>query len=130
MATLKVVNKNIERNNYDYVRAFAEGQSSNATIIDELIKAYVLISQNLGITPVQFIQLVESKGNSIEQAQFLAQQMNSVRPRNAYLGVTFNRLFIFGDPVLTKKPIPPPPPPPPPPVLIGFGSAFGLSFGS
>lgn len=90
MATLKVSSTNVERNNFDYIRAYAENQSKNITIVDELIKAYVLIAQNLGITPYQFIQLLESKGNSIEQAQYLAQQMNSVRPRNAYLGVVYN----------------------------------------
>jgi len=91
MATLKIKSTNVERNNYDYVRAYAETQSSNSTIVDELIQAYVLVAQNLNITPLQFIQLVESKGNTVEQAQYLAQQLNSVRVRSAYLGVRLNQ---------------------------------------
>jgi hypothetical protein len=91
MATLKIKSTNVERNNFDYVRAFAESQSSNPTIVNELIQAYVLVAQNLNITPLQFIQLVESKGNDVEQAQFLCQQLNLVRARNAYLGVTLNQ---------------------------------------
>ena len=91
MATLKIKSTNVERNNYDYVRAFAESQSSNPTIVDELIQAYVLVAQNLNMTPLQFIQTIESKGNSVDQAQYFSQQLNLVRPRNAYLGVTLNQ---------------------------------------
>lgn len=85
MATLKVSTTNVERNNFDYLRAYAENQSSNITIVNELVKAYVLISQNLGISPYDLIQSLESKGS-----QYMAQQMNSIRPRNAYLGVILN----------------------------------------
>ena len=88
MATIKTKSKYIERNNYDYVRAYAETQSSNPTIVDELIQAYVLIAQNLNISPLEFIQRVESQGNNLQQALYLASQLNTVRPRNSYLGVS------------------------------------------
>lgn len=81
----------IERNSYDYARSFAETQSNNNTIINELVQAYILISQNLGISVFQFLQILESKGNTREQSIYLATQLNSVRPRNSLLGVNSNQ---------------------------------------
>jgi hypothetical protein len=90
MATLKTNNKAIERNSFDYARAFAETQSTNPTVVSELEQSYVLIANNLGISVFDFIQLLESKGDTAQQAVFLAAQLNSVRPRNALLGVAPN----------------------------------------
>lgn len=87
----------VERNNFDYARAFAETQSSNQIVVNELIQAYTLIAQNLGITPFQFIQQLQQQGDSNQQAVYLAAQLNSVRPRNALIGVAPNNstpLFI------------------------------------
>jgi hypothetical protein len=97
MATIKTNNTSIERNSFDYARSFAESQSSNPTVVAELEQAYVLISQNLGISAFDFIQVLKSKGDTQEQAVYLAAQLNSVRPRNALLGVSPNQttpLFI------------------------------------
>ena len=80
-----------ERNSFDYARAYAETQSSNPIVISELEQAYTLIAQNLGISTYFFIQLLESKGDTTEQAVFLAAQLNNVRPRNALLGVAANQ---------------------------------------
>jgi len=91
MAILKVKSNSIERNNFDYLQSYAETQSSNPTIVSELIQAYVLISQNLGVSPVDFLKILESTGDDIQQGLYLAQQMNLVRPRNAYLGVDVNQ---------------------------------------
>ncbi len=90
MATVKTSNNSIERNSYDYARAFAESQSTNPLVVSELEQSYILISNNLGISVYDFIQLLESKGNTQQQAVFLAAQLNSVRPRNALLGVAPN----------------------------------------
>ena len=90
MATIKTKTTSIERNAYDYATAFAETQSSNSTIVSELVQAYILIAQNLGLTVYQFIQQLESQGTSQQQALYLAAQLNSVRPRNALLGVAPN----------------------------------------
>jgi len=92
MATIKTNNTSIERNSFDYGRAFAESQSNNPTVIAELEQAYVLIAQNLGISVFDFIQLLESKGDTQEQAIWFAAQLNSVRPRNALLGVAPNQI--------------------------------------
>lgn len=87
----------VERNNYDYLLAFASTQSQNATVVSELVQAYKLICQNLGITPFQFIQQLEQQGDTTQQALYLAAQLNNIRPRNALLGVAPNQttpLFI------------------------------------
>jgi hypothetical protein len=97
MATIKSVNTSIERNSFDYARAFAEAQSQNPTIISELEQAYTLISQNLGISAFDFIQILKSKGDGAQQSIYLAAQLNSVRPRNSVLGISLNQnipLFI------------------------------------
>lgn len=80
----------IERDNFDYASAFANTQSSNPTIVAELTQAYTLIAQNLGISVFDFLQILQNKGNSQEQAVYLVAQLNSVRPRNALLGVMPN----------------------------------------
>ncbi|VVC05198.1 Uncharacterised protein [uncultured archaeon] len=82
---------NIERNNFDYLRAYAESQSSVTSIVQELIDAYALISQNLGISGFQFIQTLKSKGTAQQQTIYLAAQLNSVRPKNALLGIASNQ---------------------------------------
>jgi hypothetical protein len=98
MATIKTKSTYIERNNFDYCRAYAESQSSNPIIIEELIQSYVLIAQNLGITPSAFIQQMK------EQSQpdiYLAAQLNSIRPRNSLLGVIPNN----GTPIFIAREI-------------------------
>ena len=90
MANTQITNTAIERTNYDYGRAYAETQSTNSTIVDELEQAYVLISQNLGISVFQFIQLLQQQGTTTQQAVYLAAQLNNVRPRNALLGLPPN----------------------------------------
>lgn len=84
MAVIKTKSISIERNNYDYVQAYAETQSSNSVIVEELVQSYVLIAQNMGITPASLIQQIE---NGIMSPIMLAAQLNSVRPRNALIGV-------------------------------------------
>jgi hypothetical protein len=76
----------IERNAFDYARAYAETQSSNSIIVSELQQAYILIAKNLNISVYDFIQILESKIGT-ERAIYLAAQLNSVRPRNSLLGV-------------------------------------------
>jgi hypothetical protein len=80
----------IERNSFDYARAYAESQSTNPTVVAELEQACVLIAQNLGISMFEFIQLMQQQGTSQQQALYLAAQLNSVRPRNALLGLPPN----------------------------------------
>jgi len=82
-----MIDTSIERTNFDYSRAFAESQSSNPTVISELIQAYNLIAQNLGISVFQFIQNIKSQGNDQQQAIYLATNLNSVRAKNALIGV-------------------------------------------
>jgi hypothetical protein len=92
MTTIISKNTGIERNNFDYALAFAQSQSSNPTVVSELVQAYTLIAQNLGITPFQFIQQLEQKGDSTQQALYLAAQLNNVRPRNALIGIAPNAI--------------------------------------
>ena len=88
MATIiKTTSSNIERNNFDYVRAFAETQTNEPVLVNELVQAYILIAQNLGITPYAFIQTLE---NRTDNGVYLATQLNSVRVRNSLLGVNLN----------------------------------------
>ena len=77
----------VERNNYDYIQAYAKTQSTNPIIVAELVQAYILISQNLGLSGYAFIKQVESQGTTQQQLIYLAAQLNSVRPRNALIGV-------------------------------------------
>jgi len=94
---MATINIGIERNSFDYIRAYAEAQSSDSVIVDELIQAYVLISKNLGISPYQLVQQLQNQGNPRQQSLYLAAQMNSVRAQNALLGLTPNNttpLFI------------------------------------
>lgn len=84
METVKSSSTAIERNNFDYGRSFAETQSTNPTVVAELEQAYVLISQNLGISVFDFIQILESKGDTQQQAVYLAAQLNSVRQEMRY----------------------------------------------
>jgi hypothetical protein len=88
MAVIKSSNSSIERNSFDYARSFAESQSSNPTVVAELEQSYVLIAQNLGVSVFDFLQILQSKGTTQQQAVYLAAQLNSVRPRNALLGVS------------------------------------------
>jgi hypothetical protein len=90
-SNISTIVSGVERNSYDYALAFAETQSSNPTIVAELVQAYTLIAQNLGISAYQFIQQLESKGDSKQQAIYLAAQLNNVRPRNALLGIIPNQ---------------------------------------
>jgi hypothetical protein len=87
MTIIKTNSTAVERNNYDYIRAYAEMQTNNATLVDELVTSYVLIAKNLGITPQMFIETIKNQTGVLNQANYLASQLNSVRPRNAYLGV-------------------------------------------
>ena len=87
MATAQMA---IERNGFDYGRAYAESQSNNPTVVSELEQSYVLIAQNLGVSVFEFIQLLQQQGTTIQQALYLAAQLNSVRPRNALLGLPPN----------------------------------------
>ena len=87
MVTIKPNNLSIERTAFDYARAFAQSQSTNPTVAAELEQSYVLISENLGISVFDFLQLLQSKGDTQQQAIYLAAQLNSIRPRNALLGV-------------------------------------------
>jgi hypothetical protein len=91
MATIKSSTASIERNSFDYIRAYAQNQSTNPTVVAELEQAYALIAENLGLSGFQFIQLLENQGDSTQQAVYLAAQLNSVRPRNALLGVGSNQ---------------------------------------
>lgn len=77
----------LDGNSYDYVNAYAASRVSDPTLIAELVQTYVIISQSLGITPVQFIQQVQAQGSSQAQDIYLAGYLNSVRVRNALLGV-------------------------------------------
>lgn len=77
----------ISGNNYDAVRAYAASQSSVPEIINELVSTYIQVAQTLGITPVQFIQTVEQQGSTQAQQIYLSAYLNSVRQRNALLGV-------------------------------------------
>lgn len=81
----------IERNSFDYIQAYASLQCSNPTVVSELVAMYVLIANNLGITPFEFITQVKNQGNSQQQAIYIAAQMNSVRVRNALIGVAINK---------------------------------------
>ncbi len=87
MAILKTSAYNIERNSFDYAQAFAETQSSNPTIVGELVQAYTLIAQNQGISVFEFLQNLSAIGDEQQQALYLAAQLNNVRPRNALIGV-------------------------------------------
>lgn len=94
MTTITRTNSSIERNSFDYAQAYAETQSSNPTVVADLVNAYNLIAQNQGITVYQFLQILEQQSS---QATYLAAQLNNVRPRNALLGVissTNTPLFI------------------------------------
>jgi hypothetical protein len=84
MATIKTKTSSINRNNFDYIRAFAETQSSNSIVVDELVQAYTLISQNMNLDPITLIQQIE---NGTISDLTLAAQMNSVRAQNALIGV-------------------------------------------
>jgi hypothetical protein len=77
----------VESNNFDYVRAFANTQSSNPIIVAELIQAYILIAQNQNITPIVFINNLQNQNLSNQELIFLAASLNSVRPRNALIGI-------------------------------------------
>lgn len=90
-ANISGISLGIERNNYDYALAFAQTQSNNQTIVQQLVQAYTLIAQNLGISVYQFIQQLQNQGTSTQQAIYLASQLNSVRPRNSLLGVGQNQ---------------------------------------
>jgi len=81
------MNTSIERTSFDYSRAYAESQSSNPTVVSELVQAYNLIAQNLGISVFQFLQQLKNQGTDQQQAIYLATQLNSVRPRSALIGV-------------------------------------------
>lgn len=84
MATIKT---GIERNSFDYATAYASSQSTNATIVSELVAAYNLIASNQGISVYQFLQSLENQGSAQQQAVYLTAQLNNVRPRNALIGV-------------------------------------------
>ena len=90
MASIQLTNTSMERSSFDYGRAYAESQSSNPTIVSELEQAYLLISQNLGISVFELIQLLQQQGTSKQQATWVCAQLNSVRPRNALLGLPPN----------------------------------------
>ena len=77
----------LDGNSFDYVRAYAANRLSDPILIDELVQSYVLIAQSLGISPVQFIQQVIAQGSSQAQDIYLAGYLNSIRVRNALLGV-------------------------------------------
>jgi hypothetical protein len=98
MAIIKTKNSYIERNNFDYVQAYAESQSSNAVVVSELVQMYVLIAQNMSITPAALIQQIKSGTIS---PIMLAAQLNSVRTRNALIGVASNQ----GTPVFIAREI-------------------------
>jgi hypothetical protein len=87
MATINKVT-GIEKNSYDYARAYANSQTDNSVVAAELLQAYTLISKNMGISVFDFIQQVKTKGTEKQQAIYLAKQMNNVRPRNALYGVS------------------------------------------
>ena len=59
MTTITRTNSSIERNSFDYAQAYAETQSSNPTVVADLVNAYNLIAQNQGITVYQFLQILE-----------------------------------------------------------------------
>jgi hypothetical protein len=87
----------IGTSNYDYVQAYAASRVSDPSIIGELVTAYIAIAATLGITPTQFIELVQSQGSSQAQDIFLAAYLNSTRVRNSLIGVNNNKntpLFI------------------------------------
>jgi hypothetical protein len=88
---MAVINKisGVEPNAYDYAVAYAKSQTDNSVVAEELAQAYSLISKSLGISVLQFLQLVKSKGTEQQQAYFLATYMNNVRPKNALFGVSY-----------------------------------------
>ena len=77
----------IEKNSYDYAQAYAATQSSNTTVVNELVQAYNLIAANQGISVYQFLQTLAQQGSSYQQAVYLTAQLNNVRVRSALLGV-------------------------------------------
>lgn len=85
--TSSVSTTSLSANNYDYVRAFAASRASDPIIIDELIQAYTLIAASLNISVAAFVQSVQNQGNSRDQDLYLAARLNTVRVRNALIGV-------------------------------------------
>lgn len=80
----------ISGNTFDAVRAYAASQTSVPELVDELVQTYILVAQKLGITAVQFIQQIQEQGTTQAQQIYLASYLNSVRLRNALLGVSNN----------------------------------------
>ncbi len=89
-ANAMVKSSSMNSNTYDYVQAFVKSRTNNPVIINELITAYTLIANNLGININQFLQLVESQGTTYEQDLYLANYLNTVRVKNSLLGVVRN----------------------------------------
>ena len=75
-------------NVYNYVLAYAQSRSSDPSIVASLVQIYSTIAKNLGIDPTQFIQQVQAQGNTVQQDLYLAYYYNSVRAKNALIGVT------------------------------------------
>jgi len=78
-------------NVYDYIRAFALARASDPVIVDALVETYTMIAQGLGISPIQFVQRVQAQGNTFDQDLYLATYMNTVRAKNALIGVAGGR---------------------------------------
>jgi len=77
-------------NVYNYVWAYAQSRASDPSIVNSLVQMYNTIAQNLGISPAQFIQQVEAQGNTVNQDLYLSYYYNTVRAKNALIGVTGN----------------------------------------
>lgn len=78
----------MERNAFDYARAFANTQSNDPTVVQELIDAYAAIAKNLGISIQQFLETYQNIEDSRSQALYLCGQLNSVRSKNALMGLS------------------------------------------
>lgn len=77
--------------NYDAIRSFAISRASDPIIIPELIQAYTSIATTMNISPAEFVALVQGQGNTQQQDIYLASLLNTVRVRNAVIGVGLNK---------------------------------------
>ncbi len=80
----------INSNAYDYAVAYAKSRSDDPIIQTELVATYITIAQSLGVSINQFISMVQAQGNTYEQDLYLTNYLNTVRVRNALLGVGRN----------------------------------------
>ncbi len=81
----------ISPTNFDTIQAFAMTRATDPIIVPELIQAYTAIATSLNITTTDLISLIQGQGNTQQQDIFLASLLNTVRVKNAVLGVGLNK---------------------------------------